>query len=1178
MPFLRRRRGVAAPGAGGSHGDATEGTRVVSANASLMRTPGEGFCDNSIITSKYTWFNIVPRAIWEQFRRLSNVYFLFIAVVSFFRTISPVSPATTVLPLVVVVGFGMARDVWEDFGRKKQDRRGNNAPVEVLVVQADAPGRGPDPAAAAAASTAGGGRRRAASPPWDGMEESDQLSPPLVKRPSRTLRVGDVVRIRANEIFPADMIPLLVSNEGGIAYCSTANLDGESSLKRRLVPSDIYARAPDGPGQLYALLQTLTVHASKPNTSLYDFAASFSVSSEDEDAHHSLVPPNNGMDIPLDSKNLVLRGSVLRNTAEMYALVVYTGKDTKVALNMRDPPSKLGQIEIMMNHVVIVLFIALLLLTGALALLAGLWQSSRGKSHWYMGDLRNLSGSTAGLRGLGTFIILFHTFIPISMFVTLEFVRVIQGIFIYADVKMRSRGLAVVPKAGNLHEVLGNIEHILSDKTGTLTQNVMRFVACSTGGKIYDIRKQKRGLYDAVRQNAPSSAAYQLVLAMSLTHDVVPERVVVDQELQTTAVEFLGQSPDEVALVGAASDLGIALKERRLGSLVLETFDRPGQGLHYALLAELEFSSDRKRMSVLIRDETTGNMHVFTKGADSVMMELMERGPYESDLKAHIMSFAVSGLRTLIYASRQIGRREFDQWSEEWTQASNLLDGRSERQAALAAQLEVNLNYLGCTAVEDKLQDRVPETIQFLRDAGVRIWVLTGDKLETAENIGYSANLLNRSMHVEVISAPTVDSMRERLLAVSARSSDRPARRRSSSSFLQRVASNRSSSSLGQGRSQDISVVIDGSNLALIEGNDEMEKLFMDVSDVCKTVICARVTPSQKAKMVQMLRRWRNSVTLAIGDGGNDVAMIQEAHVGVGIVGNEGTQAALASDYSIPEFRHLQRLMTVHGRYSYIRSAGVINLSLYKNIVFTTTQILFQLYDFATGTTFQNEWINTLFNAIITLLGPFLYGIFERDLEESTLERYPSVYLSNRNNRLFSYATVGEHTIAYSMWHGAVIYYGAFFLLGRDHEIALHSGRDLGFSAVGLAVSILVVAVVQFKFLMSSHVLNAFVLAGILLSFGSLFAFVPLFISLLHKYDLEGVLSVLFASARFHLLWPVIFVIAFFPDFIVVVHRAGLLLSRKKENTVSRLQRQEVRERMSQGRFGKFRARRREAA
>jgi magnesium-transporting ATPase (P-type) len=251
---------------------------------------------------------------------------------------------------------------------------------------------------------------------------------------------------------------------------------------------------------------------------------------------------------------------------------------------------------------------------------------------------------------------------------------------------------------------------------------------------------------------------------------------------------------------------------------------------------------------------------------------------------------------------------------------------------------------------------------------------------------------------------------------------------------------------------------------------------------------------------------------------------------------------------------------------------------LYKNITFTMTQILFQIYDFASGTTFQNEWINTLFNAILTLFGPFFYGLFERDLDESTLERYPSIYLSNRNNRLFNYKTVAEHTVAYSVWHGAAIFYGAYFLLGRHQEIALHRGRDLGLSSVGLAVSIMVVAVVQFKFLVSSHVLNAFVLASIVLSFLSLFAVVPLFISILHKYDLEGVLAVLFSSSRFHLVWPVVFVVCFLPDFIVIVHRAGLLQSRKSENIVSVLQRQEVRERRARGVFGKARARRNEAA
>jgi phospholipid-transporting ATPase len=503
-------------------------------------------------------------------------------------------------------------------------------------------------------------------------------------------------------------------------------------------------------------------------------------------------------------------------------------------------------------------------------------------------------------------------------------------------------------------EVLGSVEHILTDKTGTLTQNVMKFAACSVGGVLYDVHAKSDDFLRAVRSSTPTSRspAYRLALAMALAHSVIPEKVV-DDDTHAITVEYHATSPDDVALVDAARDAGFELVANRQNKLVLRVFDAPEECVEFELLAELEFSSDRKRMSSVVRDIATGRVFVYTKGADAVMLNLLapESGPvgsatrYRSALDVHIQKMAGMGLRTLIYGVREIRGSEYARWAAEYSSASNLLSGRAEKQALLSAQLEVGLEYLGTTGVEDKLQDRAPETIEFLRAAGVRIWVLTGDKLETAENIGYSANLLNRAMRVEPISVVSQSDMRQRLHQII---------------------------EIAKSDSAKLSVIVDGASLMALDGVPELEELFMDATDTCMTVICARVTPSQKARVVDMSRRWRRCITLAIGDGGNDVSMIQQAHVGVGIVGKEGTQAALAADYSISEFRHLQRLMTVHGRYSYIRSAGVINLSLYKNIVFLVTQLCFQFFGFASVQTFHQQWIATAYNAVITLAGPFL--------------------------------------------------------------------------------------------------------------------------------------------------------------------------------------------------------------
>jgi magnesium-transporting ATPase (P-type) len=534
-----------------------------------------------------------------------------------------------------------------------------------------------------------------------------------------------------------------------------------------------------------------------------------------------------------------------------------------------------------------------------------------------------------------------------------------------------------------------------------------------------------------------------------------------------------------------------------------------------------------------------------------------------------------------------------------------LLTGRDEAVSEVGARLEQNLDYVAVTAVEDKLQDRVPETIKFFREAGVGLWVLTGDKRETAENIGYSANLLDKKMNVVHIQASTADELTAQLTdakrkyvddgPVSGRLSmtrNRSAEAKRHAPLLgaqgsgehghgsrgstsldgqndgdmtQPSAMRRVSSKLGDGMRSlssalsfgekqkyadaELGLVIDGASLAhAIESHPDQ---FMALADRCKTIICCRVTPLQKALVVRMVREMRKALTLAVGDGGNDVSMIQEAHVGVGIFGKEGTQAARASDYAISEFKHLQRLLSIHGRFSYVRTAGMINLSFYKNIFFTLTQVLFQIYNFDTGTTFQDQWIVSAFNVIVTAAPPFLFGIFERDLEESTITRFPGVYSSNRGDRLFSLRTVIEFTLLYGLWHCICVFFGVFFGLGYL-TIPFKNGKDGGLFFTAFGSSVMIVIIALSKFILHSHVLNWIILLLLALSFAAFFGLVPLAIYAVQEYPLEGQLLMLFSSPQFYLTCALVIAAAFVVDFVVLVTRQLMF-----PNVVGTLQRWE---------------------
>ena len=1137
-----------------------DGFRTVRVN-NFPANSRKAYASNELRTAKYTPLNMIPKSLFEQFRRVSNFYFLIVACVAFIPDVSPSLAVTQALPLIVVVGFGFARDIYEDLKRASTDRK-SNAKAEIILSRENPSLPTVDEPVKKIAKR----DQQFPIPEHEAVRLSTLGLRPHdhVCVPSRGIAVGDIVLVRKGEVFPCDLVLLMSSSEGGVAFVSTANLDGESNLKRVIVADA--CSAVNSVDELRS--SSAVIRAQQPSPILHEFDGKMASGNEDFS--------------PLDSSNLLLRGSILRNTEYIYGVAMYTGYDTKVALNMRNPPSKMGDIERKLNWVVLLLFIFLLIIIVVTAGISGYLQTRFGEGQWYMGNtLRLEAGWLKGLRSLGTFLILFSTFIPVSLFVTLEFVRLVQGIFIAADPRMISGKQAAVARSTNLNETLGTIQHVLSDKTGTLTENIMRYVACSAGGQIYDITKKRSAMTKAVAKNVIE--VKRLVWGMALCHSVIPEpksETVVDLESApakdsgkrqrlrlrrnhkqedgskeavtpsdpdpdidhepTVTVQkevlpdYQGQSPDEVALVSVARDYGVALLRRSMKDLEIDHF---GTVETYTVLAELEFNSDRKRMSMIL-ECPDGKIRMITKGADTIMMKLLEQDTDISTIQAHVDHFAKEGLRTLIFATKTIAKDEYEKWNEEFVAARNSLEGRDSLVAEVSARMEQDLEFIAVTAVEDKLQDRVPETIKFLREADVRLWVLTGDKRETAENIGYAANLLDRLMSVVHIKASTKEECESQISnAIDEHCGSEPSNR-----LHRRSISLNSLNNLGEFKvrsgviEKELGIIIDGASLKF--AIEDLAEQFMQLADSAKTVICCRVTPLQKALVVRMVRELRQSMTLAIGDGGNDVSMIQEAHVGIGIFGKEGTQAARSADYAIGEFKHLRQLVAVHGRYSQIRTAGLINLSVYKNFVFTLTQVYFQLFCFASGTTFNNQWLTSAFNVIVTSAPPFVFGIFEKDLDEKTLFRFPRAYATSRDRGCFSIKSVGEYAFLYGGWHSVVVFFGVFFGFG-SLKINHANGLDSGFDLIGFVVTTLIVSMTLFKFLIHTYIQGLVFIIVMLLSYALYFILVPLCVYFppVNEQALNGLIPMMFSSPNFWITALCIFVAGFFIDYLVLMVR-----------------------------------------
>lgn len=427
-----------------------------------------------------------------------------------------------------------------------------------------------------------------------------------------------------------------------------------------------------------------------------------------------------------------------------------------------------------------------------------------------------------------TYWVLYSNLVPISLFVTIEIVKYFQAFLINSDLDIYydKTDTPAICRTSSLVEELGQIEYIFSDKTGTLTCNMMEFKQVSIAGVQYgdDVPEDRRatvedgaevGIHDfktlrANLQSHPSQNAIREFLTLLATcHTVIPER----NSNNPNVIKYQAASPDEGALVDGAASLGFRFTNRRPRSVIFET---GGQELEYELLAVCEFNSTRKRMSTIFRCPD-GKVRVYCKGADTVILErLHPDNPTVEPTLQHLEEYASDGLRTLCLAMREVPENEFQQWYQIFDKASTTVDGNRADELDKAAELiEKDFYLLGATAIEDRLQDGVPDTIHTLQTAGIKIWVLTGDRQETAINIGMSCKLISEDMTLLIVNEESSEATRASL-----------------QKKMDAVQSQNAS-----GDSEPLALVIDGRSLTFaLEKN--MERLFLDLAVICKAVVC----------------------------------------------------------------------------------------------------------------------------------------------------------------------------------------------------------------------------------------------------------------------------------------------------------------------------------------------------
>ncbi|KAF2078368.1 hypothetical protein CYY_000352 [Polysphondylium violaceum] len=967
-----------------------------------------GYSNNYVRTSKYTLLTFLPLNLFEQFCRLANIYFLIISALQLIPNISPTGKYTTLGPLLVVLAITGLKEAYEDFRRHRQDRFVNESLALVL--------------------------------------KGNKFE--LTKW--KDIQVGDIVKVLNKQYLPTDLVILSSSEPQSMCYIETGNLDGETNLKiRQGLEETCHLVDEESLSTFNGLIE-----CEHPNNKIYSFSGSLHMDSKI---------------LSLSVKQVLLRGTMLRNTKWITGVTIFTGRDTKLMRNSNVTPLKRSGIEKSTNFYIIFIFFLQILLCAGCAIANGIWNGNhRTTEPSYIYWIR--TSSEEGALSFLTFLILFNNLIPISLYVSMEFVKLIQALFINSDIEMyhKETDTPALARTSNLNEELGQIQYIFTDKTGTLTQNKMVFKKCSIAGVSYGTGVTEATMGAMIRQGksledipipSPSSNGSgsgangstpfvdfnddrliadlgnsnnseqirDFMFILSVCHTVIPE-------VEEDKLIYQASSPDECALVNAARYFGFTFTRRTPRAVFIEF---QGQEYKYDILNVLEFNSTRKRMSVIVRTPS-GKLLLYCKGADSVIFERLSPGqPYADVTINHLQDFATEGLRTLCIATTELDEQIYQEWNKEFDIANTCLVDRELQLERVAETIERNLFLIGATAIEDKLQEGVPETIDTLLTAGIKIWVLTGDKQETAINIGFSCQLLNQQMELLVINEQTKEN---------------------TIIELNRRLNELSTKEYEETR-DNLALIIDGTTLNFaLDGNIKIS--LLKLAKQCRAVICCRVSPLQKSKIVSLVKDSLNVVTLAIGDGANDVSMIQAAHVGIGISGEEGLQAARSSDYAIAQFRFLSRLLLVHGRYSYRRISRLICYCFYKNICLYITQFWFTILNGWSGQTLYERFTLTAYNIAWTLVPIIALGALDKDVNESVVLEHPQLYQSGPRRDHFN-IRVFWGWVANGVYHSFILF--AFPTLIFRAGLPFTAGKAIDLFSIGTVAFSCIVLTVNIK-------------------------------------------------------------------------------------------------------------------
>ena len=688
---------------------------------------------------------------------------------------------------------------------------------------------------------------------------------------------------------------------------------------------------------------------------------------------------------------------------------------------------------------------------------------------------------------------------------------------------------------------------------------------------------------------------------------------------------YQASSPDEVAILNFARKYKYIFLGRKDNNKIIinKPINSKFSEIIYKIPFHFEYSSERKSMSVVVQNiSKPEEIYLFMKGADNIIFQKLDNNnainkSVMNNLKNALDLYSKEGLRILSVAYRKLTIEEMIEYQKEFFKASKSTYSKKEKIEELAKKVEKNLIFLGVTAIEDELQDNVNETLKDFSEAGIKLWVLTGDKKDTAKSIAFSCGLFdnemfnifeineglnkfqlearlnqlveqfnnivdkmdneNKSKHIKLLYSSKADlknnkqnnnpnddnninndiknNNNDNIINMKEekdkkidldkelneenkdkQADDEPINKEikeeelideeintqknhiknninniekesndSNDENLNNINSkNQNKENNETNKKNDINIkkkfalIISSDELNILSLNYELEILFYEISSRCNSVLCCRVSPIQKAKMVHLIQRFTklqqkkgsnyykyisqnenneslqnlkdnnnktmsplkdSVITLAIGDGANDVNMITSAHVGVGIIGVEGKQAARASDYAIGQFRFLKKILFYHGHESLRRNSFIIYYNFYKNFLFVMPQFYVGFNSLFSGQSIYDPWLYQLFNIVFSVFPILWFGIY--DSERTTVVSMNNAkYYSSINRKLFDNWNFWKWIFS-GIFQGLAVFIFVFF--SNNTYANNNSGEIQDFKSMGMMTYSLVVIIVNLK-------------------------------------------------------------------------------------------------------------------